>query len=217
MVRSFTEEPIEQGLLSEVLTISIRAATAGNSKGISFLALDDKVKVEEFWNISLPDIGNNRKDFTWPDLLKAPVLVLILADPDIYISRYQEQDKQKKSNKDEQEIGGEKADNKNKTDNNKIGRDPKKWDVPYWFVDAGFAVQNLLLAVNALGLGALFFGIFKNQDELRANFKIPSSVYLVGAVALGHINKEKDRPSKSLKRKTPIVNQRIHFNSYSIT
>ena len=36
------------------------------------------------------------------------------------------------------------------------------------------------------GLGALFFGVFKGERELRQRLAIPGHLDLLGAIALGH-------------------------------
>jgi nitroreductase len=46
--------------------------------------------------------------------------------------------------------------------------------------------MTLLLAAEDLGLGALFFGVFRGERELRQRLGIPPGLELLGAVALGH-------------------------------
>jgi nitroreductase len=48
------------------------------------------------------------------------------------------------------------------------------------------AVMTLLLAAEDVGLGALFFGVFRGERELRRRLGIPSGLELLGAIALGH-------------------------------
>ena len=55
------------------------------------------------------------------------------------------------------------------------------WAVPYWYVDGGMAVMSLLLAAEAAGLGALFFGLFEHEADVRALLRIPD-----GLAAAGH-------------------------------
>ena len=40
------------------------------------------------------------------------------------------------------------------------------WPVPYWQIDTAFATMLLLLAAADAGLGALFFGVFRNAERL---------------------------------------------------
>jgi nitroreductase len=48
------------------------------------------------------------------------------------------------------------------------------------------AVMTLLLAAEDAGLGALFFGVFRGERELRQRLGIPPGLELLGAVALGY-------------------------------
>ena len=48
------------------------------------------------------------------------------------------------------------------------------WPVPYWTVDASMSVMTLLLAAEDDGLGALFFGVFRGERELRRALGIPA-------------------------------------------
>lgn len=57
---------------------------------------------------------------------------------------------------------------------------------PYWWVDGGAAVQNLLLAAHGEGLGASFFGLFVNEHELLEEFGVPDGRRALGALTLGH-------------------------------
>jgi len=47
------------------------------------------------------------------------------------------------------------------------------------------SVQTLLLAAEDSGLGALFFGVFAGERELRRELGIPERLQLLGVVALG--------------------------------
>ena len=106
-------------------------------------------------------------------VLLAPVVVLPIADESAYTSRYAEQDKR-----------GHGLD------------DGANWPVPFWLTDTAMAVQNLLLLVEDRGLGALYFGVFRNVDRLLADLGVPPAARLVGALAIGHRAAD-DRPSGS--------------------
>jgi nitroreductase len=58
--------------------------------------------------------------------------------------------------------------------------------VPYWTIDTSMAVMTLLLAAEDVGLGALFFGVFRGERELRQQLAIPPGLELLGAIALGY-------------------------------
>ena len=59
----------------------------------------------------------------------------------------------------------------------------------YLLQDVSAAIQNLLLALHAQGLGAVWLGIHPNDDRVaavKASFEIPDHVIPVSAIALGH-------------------------------
>ncbi len=60
------------------------------------------------------------------------------------------------------------------------------WPAPYWTVDTSMSVMTMLLAAEDVGLGALFFGIFRGERELRRTLGIPPVMQILGAVALGY-------------------------------
>ncbi|MEZ5256048.1 MAG: nitroreductase family protein [Ilumatobacteraceae bacterium] len=95
--------------------------------------------------------------------LDAPVIALPCTEPDAYLARYSEPDKQRSG----------------------LGESPDAWPVPYWTIDASMAVMTLLLAAEDAGLGALFFGVFRGERALRDELGIPDEVVMLGAIALG--------------------------------
>jgi len=161
MVRAFAARPVAADVLDRVLDAARRAPSAGNTQGWRFLVLEGAEQTARFWAVTLPP--DRRAGFGWPHLLDAPVLVLPLADPAAYRARYAEPDKAATG------LAVERA-----------------WPVPYWTVDTSFAVMLLLLAAQDEGLGALFFGVFEGEAELRRALGIPDGLQLLGAVALGH-------------------------------
>lgn len=51
----------------------------------------------------------------------------------------------------------------------------------------GACIQNLLLALHAMGLGAVWIGeILKNKDAVRDALKLPENLELMAVVAIGH-------------------------------
>lgn len=166
MTRTFDPTPLDDGLVAELLDTARRAPSAGYSQGVHFLALSGDA-VPHFWTTT------GGADWFDAGITAAPVLVLPLADPDAYTSRYSEGDKAGH--------GLERAAN---------------WEVPFWLTDAAMAAQNLLLLAEERGLGALYFGIFRNARQALDAFGVPPHVLQVGAVALGN-RAIADRPSGS--------------------
>ncbi len=160
MVRAFRKAPVDSKLLDRIVDLASRAPSAGKTQGWQLLVLRDE-QTTKFWDLSLP--LEKRSSFRWQHLLDAPVIGLVFADPHAYLERYSEPDKAK----------------------TKLGGETSAWPTPYWTVDASFATMQLLLAAHDVGLGALFFGVFNGEDEIRKEFKVPVQMQLIGAVAIG--------------------------------
>ena len=86
--------------------------------------------------------------------------------------------------------------------------DPTRWPVPYWQIDTAFATMLLLLAVEDEGLGALFFGVFRNGEKLLAHLDVPGGYDLIGAVALGY--PIDDEPGRSAERPRRGLDEIVH-------
>ncbi len=162
MCRSFTTQPLEDGQLDYLLDMARRVPSAGFTQGFHFLVLEGSTNTQRFWDVTLPAI--ERATFPYPGLLNAPVLVLPLADSEAYVDRYAEPDKARTG----------------------LGEGVEKWPVPFWWADTAMAVQNLLLACTAAGLGALYFGIFRNEERLLTDLGVPHGIRPLGVVAIGH-------------------------------
>jgi nitroreductase len=189
MVRAFLPDPIPSDMLDRVLGAANRAPAAGNSDGTDLLVLEGLEQTGTYWDITLPDTGS-RTRFGYPRLLDAPVLAIVLADPDAYLRRYSEQDK---------EATG-------------LGESTASWPVPYWTVDASFAAMLVQLAATNEGLGALFFGIFQHEAELRDALGVPERRQAIGTLALGWPDVEADvaRPGRSAARSRRPPDQVVH-------
>lgn len=191
MTRSFEPRRLERALLEELCLMARRAPSAGFAQGAELIILDTAEARESFWDLTLP--ATERADFAWPGLLQAPALVLPAADTRRYLARYREADKP----------AGARGD---------LGSSLEAWPMPYWLIDCAFVVQNLLLAAAERGLGALFFGLFNGEAEVRATLGVPEGVELLGVVALGR--PASDRPSGSLARGWRDPVEVLHWGSW---
>jgi nitroreductase len=162
MTRDFAPTPLEPGQLDSLLDVARRVPSAGYSQGFEFVVLEGPEQTSIYWDLALPE--TKRASFPWPGLLNAPVLVIPLAHADSYVRRYSEDDKAKTG----------------------LGDSAEAWPVPYWHIDTGMAVMNLLLAVSNAGLGALFFGMFHERDAVLAALGVPSGFDPVGLIAIGY-------------------------------
>ena len=161
MTRAFDDRPIEPGVIEGLVELAARAPSAGKTQGWHLVVLEG-ADTALFWDLTLPVV--KRDSFRWKRLLNAPVIALPLADAKAYVERYAEPDKAQTG----------------------LGSGASAWPVPYWTIDTSMAVMTLLLAAEDVGLGALFFGVFRGERELRQRLGIPGGLELLGAIALGH-------------------------------
>lgn len=161
MTRAYRPDPLPSGTLERLVTLANRAPSAGKTQGWHLIALEGE-RTSVFWDITLPAM--RRGTFKWQGLLDAPVILLPFADPKAYVDRYGEPDKVATG----------------------LGVGPDAWPVPYWTVDASMSVMTLLLAAEDEGLGALFFGVFRGERELRRTLGVPPALQLLGAISLGY-------------------------------
>ncbi|MDX2378759.1 MAG: nitroreductase family protein [Acidimicrobiia bacterium] len=161
MTRAFSDTPVAADALEELVDLAARAPSAGKTQGWHLVVLEGP-QTSRFWDITLPAV--RRDSFRWKRLLSAPIIALPLADAKAYTDRYSEPDKAQTG----------------------LGVGPDAWPAPYWTIDASMSVMTLLLAAEAAGLGALFFGVFRGERELRRALDIPTGLELLGAIALGH-------------------------------
>ena len=186
MVRNFEDRAVPTEVLEHVVDMARRAPSAGNSQGWDLVVLCGD-ETSRFWDVTLP--VERRATFRWTGLLGAPVIVLPYANRDAYLTRYSEPDKSRTGLSSE-----------------------AQWPVPYWLVDTGFFTMTLLLAAHNAGLGALFFGVFHEAEQLSASLGVPIDRQLLGAIALGYpASSEDGRSAKRPKRTTSDV---VHYGGW---
>lgn len=194
MVRDFTDEPVDPALLDRLLDDARRVPTAGFSQGIDFVVLEGQ-QTELFWKHTME--ADVRATFQWPGLLRAPIIVLPIADASAYLDRYSQPDKARAG----------------------LGTGEDAWPVPYWYIDTGMAGMALLYGVVNAGLGALFFGIFRNESALLAELGVPDGKRPIGAIAIGHPTPaaqdgpKQGSPSRRARRPLGAVIHRGAWNS----
>lgn len=184
MTRSFATTPLPDGLLDDLVDLAARAPSAGKTQGWHLVVLEGE-QTARFWDITLPPMRRGR--FKWQGLLDAPAILLPFADAKAYTDRYSEPDKAATG----------------------LGSGPDAWPVPYWTVDASMSVMTILLAAENAGLGALFFGVFKGERELRQSLRVPTGLELLGAVALGYPADPTDPSGTSTKARSATRPRRI--------
>lgn len=188
MIRAFTREPLSTQVVDSLIETALRSPSAGKSQGTHFIVLTGN-DVGAFWDDTLPH--EKRKTFRWKQLLDAPVILIPCADPQAYIDRYSEPDKQ---------LTG-------------LGEGIDAWPTPYWTIDGSFAVMTLLLAAHDAGLGALFFAVFNGEQQLRTRLGVPNEVQILGAIALGHAASTQDA-GRSAQRRRKSAEEVVHRSTW---
>ncbi|HYP18515.1 MAG TPA: nitroreductase family protein [Chloroflexia bacterium] len=184
MVRHFSPEPVDPGVISRILELAQHAPSAGYTQGQSFVVVtnpETKKALAELCGEEHYVSGGFH-----PFISGAPVLVVPCTSEEAYHRRYQEPDKM--------EPGGTEI----------------EWPVPYWHMDIGCAVMILLLAVVNEGLAAGFAGTH-DLDAVRSLLNLPPQVTPVGVIPIGH--RAPDVPSPSLKRGRKKLEQQVYYES----
>jgi nitroreductase len=68
-----------------------------------------------------------------------------------------------------------------------------------WVLDCAAATENMLIAANALGLGAVWVGIYPVEERIkvmRSLLGIPDQVVPLSLVSVGHPGEKKEPPSR---------------------
>lgn len=185
MTRAFDGRGVEPAVIDELVELASWSPSAGKTQGWHLVVLEG-AETERFWSVTLP--SERRRNFRWRALVDAPVIMLPLSDPEAYVRRYGEPDKQATG----------------------LGMGRSSWPAPYWTIDTSMAVMTLLLAAHERGLGALLFGVFQGEAELRRVLGIPEDLELIGAIALGHRLDGAEQRGRSAGRSRARVDDIIH-------
>ncbi len=192
MTRAFSGQPVDPVLISEIVDLASRAPSAGKTQGWHAVVISGS-DTTKFWDDTLAP--EKRATFRWKQLLDAPLIMLVFADPVAYVQRYAEIDKVQTG----------------------LGLGVESWPTPYWTVDASFAAMTMLLAAQDAGLGALFFAVFTGEQQLRNRLGVPSELQLIGAIAIGWpcagIQSDHDR-GVSANRTRRTSREIIHHNTW---
>jgi nitroreductase len=80
----------------------------------------------------------------------------------------------------------------------------------FWVQDCSAAIENILIAAHAIGLGAVWLGGYPNMDivnGLRNLFKIPDHIVSLGVISLGY-------PGETKPPRENYTKERVHMNKW---
>lgn len=180
MVRSFSSDPVDPDLVDQLFGNALRAPSAGNTRGVSWLVLEGPETMRYWEHTTTAQWRRSSRRFA--GLSRAPVVALSMCAPPAYLQRYGEPDKVESGLGPPPSGGGEAA-----------------WPVPYWFGDAAFSTMLVLLGVTQAGLAGAFQGNFRGEEALLSSLGVPSGWRLFGTVLIGHPDGH-DHASASLSR-----------------
>jgi nitroreductase len=163
-------------LLEQILESALHAPSAGFSQGVALVVLDQPDQLESFWRKTVPPRQSEHLEEQLA--IGPPVVVLALANKQIYLNRYSEPDKA--------EAKMQKA---------------KDWPAPYWDIDCGMSVMLMLLTAVDLGLGGWFFGISHGEGELMNDLGVPADYKPIGAIGLGYKAADDVKAGSSVTRR----------------
>jgi nitroreductase len=186
MVRHFKPDPVERATIERILDLARRVPSAGYSQGQTFLVVTDLETRRKVARLCEPE-RSYVESFGYDWVAEAPVQIVACTDEAAYHARYREPDKLR-------------------PDGSEI-----EWPIPFWYVDAGFAVMTLLLAVVNEGLAAGYAGVV-DRAGLHALLGIPDDVIPVGVIPVGH--PDQDIPSPSLKRGRRPLETLVHWDRW---
>lgn len=184
MVRSYRPEPVDPATLDRILDTARRGPSAGYSQGQHFVVVTGQAGRRRVAAVC-GEPAFVAKGFE-PWLSQAPVHVVPCVRRREYEARYAEPDKA-------------------------ASVPPERWDVPFWWVDAGAALMLVLLAAVDEGLAAGFLRV-DDTAGLRDLLTLPADVAPVGVVTLGH--PAPDRRSGSLARGRRPLDEVVHHGRW---
>ena len=185
MVRNYTASPVDPAVLERIVDAGRRAPSAGFSQGQAFVVVTDRADRAAI--AALAGEARYVEAGFDPWISRAPAHVIVCTSEAAYRRRYREPDK----SPDGREV---------------------EWPVPYWWIDAGAALQNILLAAVNEGLAAGFLGCHA-MSGLASLLDIPEEYSPIGVITIGH--PAPDRRSGSLSRGRRPVRDVIHRDRWS--
>ncbi len=159
VVRNYLETNEEFPNLSEIPKLTIKIPTAGFSRGIEIISVENKKNIKKLAIYANEESYLKKGYGKW--LSNSKAIFLILINEQAYHERYKELDKQNQTSS-------------------------SNWSVPYWYVDAGAAMMNCMLLVEETGLKSGFLGSHNMEiQKIKSLLVIPEDIEILGFVTAG--------------------------------
>lgn len=172
-VRRFEEGGVERAVIERIARLAQRAPSAGFSQGQRLVVVTEPERRREVARLLGEDEYQDLGMGPWISECAAQFIPCV--SEAIYHRRYQEPDKVQ-------------------DDGSEIG-----WPIPYWWVDVGATMQNVMLAAVNEGLGCGFTGTdAAGWRAIRDLLRIPEEFVPIGVMPVGR--PLPDVRSPSLKR-----------------
>jgi nitroreductase len=188
MVRGYDPaRPVPPELVDKIVNHALRAPSAGFSQGWGFLVLQKPEDRELYWSVTAAEGPGD----SWLRRMRtAPLIIVALSNKSAYLERYAQADK-------------------GWTD-----RDERRWPVPYWDIDTGFAALLMHLTAVNEGLGSCFIGLpVPTIPAFKAAFGVPDAYSPIGALTVGY--RAPDKRSSSLRRGHRPVEDVVHHGRWA--
>jgi FMN reductase [NAD(P)H] len=171
-VRRFEEGGVDRGVIERIARLAQRTPSAGFSQGQRLVVVTDPERRRAVARIYGEDPND---ELFGPWISECAAQFIPCVSEAIYHRRYREADKLDEA--------GHEID----------------WPIPYWWVDIGATMQNVMLAAVAEGLGCGFAGgPAESIAALKAHLGIPDEFWPIGVMPVGRAIP--DVRSPSLKR-----------------
>ena len=159
VVRNYLETNEEYPNLSDIPKLTIKIPTAGFSRGIEIISVENKKNIKKLAIYANEESYLKKGYGKW--LSNSKAIFLILINEQAYHERYKELDKQNQTSS-------------------------SNWSVPYWYVDAGAAMMNCMLLVEETGLKSGFLGSHNMEiQKIKSLLVIPEDIEILGFVTAG--------------------------------
>ena len=175
VVRNYLETNEEFPNLSDIPKLTIKIPTAGFSRGIEIISVENKQNIKKLAIYANEESYLKKGYGKW--LSNSKAIFLILINEQAYHERYKELDKQNQTSS-------------------------SNWSVPYWYVDAGAAMMNCMLLVEETGLKSGFLGSHNMEiQKIKSLLVIPEDIEILGFVTAGVEGDSNNLKKENLNKK----------------